>query len=92
VVSCNNAHCYPEEVFSSNFKIQEFIRNLASQEANCQPLTLVEMQTLIVNPFGLSVRRVIRQLRSSLGLTTPPAFGATPVSDVVVAGLGVLLF
>ncbi len=34
----------------------------------------------------------MRLFRSSMGLITPPAFVATAVSDVVVTGLGVLMF
>jgi len=46
--------------------------------------------TLSVIPFGFSVNSVMRQFRSSDGLTATPGFAGPTVSGVVVVGLGVL--
>lgn len=46
--------------------------------------------TLMVMPFGFSVRRLMRLLRKSLALITPPGLAGPAMSGVVVAGLGVL--
>lgn len=44
----------------------------------------------MVMPLGFSVRRLMRLLRKSLALITPPGLAGPAMSGVVVAGLGVL--